>query len=212
MTDLCDGNLSEKNLTLKNRKFSITQTRDICKQLIEGLEQLKKANKCHNDLKPDNILYKVLNVKYGNGEPVIEICFGDFSTEGKSGGTPGWTWPKFRAERKPGESDMFSVGQMLLYTMCRDKILFYRIRNNYIKGDPSWLHSFRTLPLINLVLEMMNIQISVHDARKRWKKITNLVEMIDRNSLKNMGVDVKCLDAQDDLDYYTLDGVTYNER
>ena len=50
VTELCDGNLAAKD------NFSTTQRKDICDQLIQGLTQLAKAGKCHNDIKPENVL------------------------------------------------------------------------------------------------------------------------------------------------------------
>ena len=90
ITELCDGNLSKASIN-----FTLTQSIDICKQLLEGLQQLEKSGKCHNDLKPENILYKAIDEKYENGEKKISIKIGDFGTAGRSGGTPGWTWPCF---------------------------------------------------------------------------------------------------------------------
>ena len=133
VTELCDGNLSKKGTN-----FTLTQSIDICKQLLEGLEQLEKSEKSHNDLKPENILYKTGVEKYSNGDQKISIKIADFGTADRSGGTPGWTWPCFISQRKPGRSDMYSVALLILYLMCDSRHLFYRLRDNYVEGRPSW--------------------------------------------------------------------------
>ena len=66
----------------------INQIRDVIGQIIVGLGQLIDADKCHNDLKPGNILYWYQNKKY-----IIKM--GDFGQCGTKGGTPGWTAPVF---------------------------------------------------------------------------------------------------------------------
>ena len=180
--------------------------------MIEGLAQLEVSDKCHNDLKPENILYKVSSETYHNGDAKIDLRFGDFGTEGRSGGTPGWTWPKFMTDRKSGKSDMYSIGLLILYTMCDEKIMFYRLRNNYIDYDPSWLETFRKVPLIKLVMEMMNTQITVKEAETKWEKISSNVDFITGHYLNSLGVETKCLMAQDDLDHFQLEGATYNEK
>ena len=100
--ELCDGNISEAKVTsdgslrwtsVQKRKFTLSQSVDICKQLIQGLQQLEESNKCHNDLKPENILYKASRKRLSNGEQKISIKIGDFGTAGRSGGPPRWTWP-----------------------------------------------------------------------------------------------------------------------
>ena len=66
----------------------MNQIKDVIDQLFSGLGQLILADKCHNDLKPTNILYRCQNNKY-----IIKI--GDFGQCGTQGGTPGWTAPVF---------------------------------------------------------------------------------------------------------------------
>ena len=172
MTELCDGNLGKTE-----KKFTLTQSIDICKQLLQGLEQLEKSGKCHNDLKPENILYKMTDEKYENGDQKVSIKIGDFGTADRSGGTPGWTWPRFLSKREPGRSDMYSTALLMLYMMCDSRHLFYRLRDNYIEGngtlEPPWMAEFRADPLIELVIDMMNLKPSVKECIDRWDKISN---------------------------------------
>ena len=102
VTPLFDGFIGDNGFTpdLKERKSIISQ-------LLNGLQQLKDAKKCHNDLKPSNVLYRKTNNSYS-------IRIADFGQCGGKGGTPGWTAPIFYRERQPGKEDMFSVGWLCL--------------------------------------------------------------------------------------------------
>ena len=113
VTPLYDGNIDDS-------KFApdIGQIKSIIGHLLSALEQLFTAGKCHNDLKPTNILYKRNNKKY-------TIRVSDFGQCGKRGGTPGWTAPIFNDRRTPGKEDMFSIGLIILRLLCADKNLFY---------------------------------------------------------------------------------------
>ena len=199
VTELCDGNLSKADKT-----FTFEQSVDICKQLFEGLEQLETSNKCHNDLKPENILFKASRESCLKAEEKITIKIGDFGTADRSGGTPGWTWPRFLSERQPGRSDMYSTGLMVLYIMCESRDLFYRLRDNYIDPDQEWLEKFRTEePIIAFVIEMMNLKLSVKAARRKWDKISGQIDFIKRGLLtspeNSARVPSKYLDVQDNM-------------
>ena len=183
VTELCDGNLSKTDTN-----FTLTQSVDICKQLLEGLEQLEKSEKCHNDLKPENVLYTIIDEEYKNGDPKISIKIGDFGTAGRSGGTPGWTWPKFLSERKPGRSDMYSVALLILYVMCDSRDLFYRLRDNYIESGQFWMVKFREDPMIKLVINMMNLKLSVQQCKDIWTEISDQIDVLNDSDL--------CMDYQ----------------
>ena len=196
VTELCDGNLSK---TCK--KFTLTQSVDICKQLLEGLEQLEKSGKCHNDLKPENVLYEISEESYENGDQKVSIKIADFGTADRSGGTPGWTWPRFLSQRKPGKSDMYSVALLILYMMCDSRELFYRLRDNYIEGRPSWIAEFRAEPLIELVIDMMNLKPTVQECIERWEQISNDVWFLAEIDLTELFEIPWCwFEIQDNLD------------
>ena len=178
------------------------QSKSICKQLIDGLEELKQSNLCHNDLKPDNIFYTTLqNYEYHN-EKEYQVKIGDFGTAGRSGGTPGWTWPKFMSERKAGKSDMYSVALLILYVMCDNRDLFYRLRDNYVVDEELWLTQFREEPLIELVLDMMNLNLSVQQCKKRWAELSEYIENpVDESFLvMECGIPRRWLEVQDSMD------------
>ena len=86
VSELCEGNLSKENTN-----FTLEQCKAICEQLIEGLSQLENSKICHNDLKPQNILYKKSDEKYEDGSSKILIKIGDFGTAGRSGAGFGMT-------------------------------------------------------------------------------------------------------------------------
>ena len=173
--ELCEGNLSK----LKKNQITLTQSIEVCKQLIEGLQQLEESNKCHNDLKPENILYKTDE----NGK--ISIKIGDFGTADRSGGTPGWTWPKFLAEREPGRSDMYSTGLLILYVMCDSTDLFYILRNSCLPDRQTWVDDFREDPVIELVIDMINLKISVRECLASWNERSDFVEILSVSSLSS---------------------------
>ena len=165
----------------------VNQLRDVIDQLFSGLEQLIRADKCHNDLKPTNILYK-----YSNGKYSIKI--GDFAQCGTQGGTPGWTAPVFLKNRNPGKEDMYSVGLIILRLLCRhqlnlkstasiypitrflakstamicpilslndpDQDLFHCLRDNFVENNDitqQWMVDFKNMTEIKFVMRMMNL-------------------------------------------------------
>ena len=198
--EYCDGNIQGCH------GLKLSEAKSICHQLLEGLEQLEKSKKCHNDLKPENILYKISEYPDDDGNDQYVIKIGDFGTEGKNGGTPGWTWPKFMSERKPGRSDMYSVGLLILYVMCESDELFYCIRNNYVRTGQSWLPEFRNIPLIKLVIQMMNLELSVQECIKQWEEISEEVEIISKSYLESeYGIDVTWLELRGETESNIID-------
>ena len=220
VSELCDGNLGEDyiNLTLK-------QCKAVCEQLFEGLNQLKNSNICHNDLKPQNILYQIGGENYEDGSSKVSIKIGDFGTAGRSGGTPGWTWPRFWSKREPGQSDMYSIALLILYIICDTKELFYRIRDNYatsrqhcdkdncVKPEESWLAKLRSGDqIVSLVIKMMKLELTVKQAEIKWRNVSNgLKEKLTKNYLQKkykIPNSSSCLDVQDDMDQLTINLVT----
>ena len=196
--ELCDGTLSD--LKKSESQLTLTQSKTICRQLLEGLQQVEKAGKCHNDLKPDNIFYKVSK---DEGENEYEIKIGDFGTADRSGGTPGWTWPKFMSGRKPGLTDAYSVGLLLLYAMCDSRDVFYRLRDNYLDFEVCevWLDEFREDPLVDLVLKMMNGKLTVEQCIERWDQTSNDIEILTEDFLRDIcRVPRRWLEVQDNMD------------
>ena len=203
VTELWEGNLNKESMG-----FTREQSIDICKQLLQGLQQLETSDKCHNDLKPENILTRTTDEKYENGEKKVEIVIGDFGTADRSGGTPGWTWPRFLTEREPGRSDMHSCGLMILYVMCDRRELFYRLRDNYVKPEEDWLMKFRTEePLIEFVSKMMKLEFSVREAIAKWDEISDYVYFLNSSSIQKeyqIPTWSSCLAVQDNMDQNTI--------
>ena len=205
--ELCDGNISKDNKnglcqtnSKKKKEFTLTQSIDVCKQLLEGLKQLEESDKCHNDLKPGNILFKTSEEKYENGDAKIVIKISDFGTAGRSGGTPGWTWPRFISKRQPGRSDMYSVASLILYVMCESRELFYRLRDNYIDSMELWLVKFRQDPLIELVIDMMSLKPSVDQCIQKWDEMADYVEILTEwNLCIDYRIPRHCFDIQDGM-------------
>ena len=208
VTELCDGNLNKQN-----HSFTLTQSIDICKQLLKGLRQLEQSDKCHNDLKPENILYKTSGKKHENGDQELSIKIADFGTAGRTGGTPGWTWPCFVGERNPGRSDMYSTALLILYVMSDSRELFYRLRDNYIEGQSPWLTEFRADPLIALVINMMSLKLTVHQCIERWAGIANSVWLLREIDLNEMyDIPWPYFQIQDNLDAIHLADATLLDK
>ena len=199
MYEYCVGTLSQRAF-LENLKLN--QSKNLCKQLIDGLEELEQSNLCHNDLKPDNVFYKKVKVNEHDETAQYQIKIGDFGTAGRSGGTPGWTWPKFMTERVAGKSDMYSVALLILYILCKDRNIFYRLRDNYIQGDQTLLAEFREEPLIKLIMDMMTLKLSVEECKDKWRETSCYIEnFIDDLFLFTLcGIPRRWLEVQDNMD------------
>ena len=187
LTLLYDGNIDDSGLTP-----DIGQIKSIIGHLLRALEQLTTAGKCHNDLKPTNILYKFSNKKYS-------IRVSDFGQCGRRGGTPGWTAPIFSDRRTPGKEDMFSVGLIILRLLCADKTLFYCLRDNFVDDtSTNWINNFRRLIEIKFVMQMIDLdnQPTIHEIKNEWQQINAKVKIIDENRLLALGVPSKYLVTQ----------------
>ena len=207
--ELCDGNISKECKNgLNGAALSLSDSISICSQLLEGLIQLETSNSCHNDLKPENILYKF--------DDNLQIKISDFGTAGRSGGTPGWTWPKFLDERQPGKSDLYSVALLILYTMSDDRDVFYRIRLNYVENHGQlWLTDLRNDPFFKLIIDMMKLEVTPKQAKDRWDAISGQVHIITKDYLlQKFGVDEKYLRIQDGMEFsgHKLVNISLNDR
>ena len=195
--ELCRGNITKQGSDgFAGSRLSRSESISICDQLLQGLIQLENSNNCHNDLKPENVLYNC------DQSGKIHIKISDFGQAGRTGGTPGWTWPKFLTERKPGKSDAYSIALLMLYTMCDDREVFYRIRNNYVENSrQQWLIDFRKDPFFELVIDMMNLKLTPREAKRRWDNIPNKVQITKEYLKLTFGVDESYLRVQDGMDF-----------
>ena len=179
VTPLFDGFIGDAGFSpdLRERKSIISQ-------LLKGLQQLKNAKKCHNDIKPSNVLYRKTKKSYS-------ILIADFGQCGGRGGTPGWTAPIFDRDRQPGKEDMFSVGWLVLRVLCDDANLFYCLRDNFV-GDTTkpWMTKFRSLLEIQFVMKMINLdsQSTVEAVVNEWNQIKSNVKLIHKPKLLALGV------------------------
>ena len=120
----------------------------------------------------------------------LDIRISDFGQANKSGGTPGWTAPKFEG-RQPGKEDVYSMGWVILWMMCESKELFYALRDNFVNNvNQQWVAKFRSLPEIQLVLKMTDLlnPLSVDDVKTQWQKIMPNVQLITISRLRQLGV------------------------
>ena len=193
VTMLCDGNLKQCKM---NEKLSNQQIYSIIDQLVDAQEELKQRGKCHNDVKPGNVLY-VKEMK-SDGHFEIKIKLADFGMCNQLGGTPGWSPPNFTHDRQPGHSDEYSFGLLALYLLAEDDELFYIIRDNYTTymPYPKWLILFRDLPETKIIRCMLD-QNSKQSVRPDWAKLGSNIQMITRRRLEPFHIPIICLTLQD---------------
>merc|ERR1711892_521724 len=139
------------------------------------LKQLKDSGKCHNDIKPGNLLFNKVQTASGFD---VDLRLGDFGLCDKLGGTPGWSPADFTNKREPGVSDLYSVGLVTLYLLCEDEELFYAIRDNYVPFSSTlqpWLTKFRNSPALRLICQMieplLNNKFDLDDCEKQWSNM-----------------------------------------
>ena len=94
-----------------------------------------------------------------------------------------------------------SMALLMLYVMCESRHLFYRLRDNYVQGRPSWLEYFRADPLIELVIDMMSLKLTVQECIDRWEEISSQVWFLAEIDLAELFEIPWCLfEVQDNLD------------
>ena len=192
VTPLYDGNVNDA-LDDAISPPSFDQIKEIIDQLFNGLKQLKQANVCHNDIKPNNILYRLVGNNY-------QVKIGDFGQCGKKGGTPGWTAPIFGKERTPGKEDMYSMGLIILRLLCDKKDLFYALRDNWVELSQETKRNFNNIPEIKLVRKMTNLnnQPTIDVVASEWTQIKPFVQIITESRLIDLGVPASSLVLQFD--------------
>ena len=187
VSPLYDGNIND----VLNDPFNypdLGQIKYIIDQLFVGLKQLKDANVCHNDIKPRNILYRLIGHKH-------EVRIADFGQSNKKGGTPGWTAPIFARDRTPGKEDMFSIGLIILRLLCDDEDIFYAIRDNWVNLSQSARQNLDSMPEMKLVRKMIDLdnQPTIQDAKNEWDLIKTNTQIIDPLRLVALGVPASSL-------------------
>ena len=171
-----------------------TQLRHIIDQLFAGLGELIRANKCHNDLKPTNILYRCQNNIYS-------IKIGDFAQCGTNGGTPGWTAPVFIKRRQPGKEDMYSIGLIILRLLCLNQQLFHCLRDNFVKDadiNQHWMINFKNMTEIKFITKMIDLdnQLTYCEVINEWEQIKSSVRLIDAPRLLQLSVPRQYMQTQ----------------
>lgn len=127
------------NRIVKKGKLRQDETKEICKQLLNGLDYLHSMEIVHRDLKPENILLSIVyaqdsvsnNKPWDEGELSVQVKIADFGLAKFIGkfqftttlcGTPSYVAPEVLANsqhRKYNKSvDMWSVGVLLYVCLC----------------------------------------------------------------------------------------------
>ena len=90
---------------------------DIAIQIINGMKFCRNHGISHNDIKPENILYKI------DENDQITVKISDFGQVLKLGGTPGYASPENFNEPQLSKSDIWSFGKTLLYLYTSPEVL-----------------------------------------------------------------------------------------
>lgn len=127
------------NRIVRKGKLRQNETKEITKQLLNGLSYLHSLDIVHRDLKPENILLSVVptslnqrhNEPWDEGEWSVEVKIADFGLAKFIGefqftstlcGTPAYVAPEILVnsqQRKYNKSvDMWSVGVLLYVCLC----------------------------------------------------------------------------------------------
>lgn len=117
-------NLSE---VLKNKRTSLKESINICRQILRGLKHLHDNNRIHRDIKPRNILYVNGVVKLGD-IGLISIARENLP----SYSTPAYA-PKGGVQDKSG--DLFSLGKLLLQLATGLSPTYYPNFDIQLKGE-----------------------------------------------------------------------------
>ena len=89
----------------------------------------------------------------------------------------------------------------MLYVMSDSRELFYRLRDNYVQGFQSWMTEFRADPLIELVIDMMNLKPTVQECIDRWEQMSSKVcFLMELDFMDFYGIPWCWFEIQDNLD------------
>ena len=189
---LCDGNLKQCKI---NEQLTNEHIYSIIDQLVDTQEELKQKGKCHNDVKPGNVLYvkKIMTSRQFE----IKTKMADFGMCNQLGGTPGWSPPNFTHDRLPGYSDEYSFGLLALYLLAEDDELFYVMRDNHTTSSsyPQWLRLFRDLPEIKSIRCMLDPNYK-QSSKPDWTRLGSNIQLITRQRLMALGLPNNCLTLQ----------------
>ena len=109
--------------------------KSIALQILNGLKTIRKLNIRHNDIKPQNILYKFENGK-------LKIGITDFGlVNDNEGGTPGYTSPENFTKSVLEKSDIWSFVKTLLFLYTEDQVVFRWLTSLWVRE----LHIFCSL-------------------------------------------------------------------
>ena len=191
---LFDGHICDENF---NSLRDLNQTKNVFSQIIDSLQQLNEAKKTHNDLKPQNILYR--RILGGESGISYKVAVSDFGQAGKTGGTPGWTAPIFFKDRRPGREDIYSVGWLFLRLFCETKELFLSLRNNYVETiETKWMVKFRGTIEAQFLSKLIDLDCppTVDEVRAEWNRVKNIVQTINIFRLRKLCIPDRYLTLQ----------------
>ena len=173
----------KKFLHVGNAGMNVDVTFSLILQLLNGVKHMKSCNVSHNDLKPSNILLKIIPDLDDCDDFTVELSIGDLGMADVAGGTPGWSAPEFLKGAIPGVSDVYSAGLVILYILTVDKTdespteLFYTLRDNVCPhlNETDRLNVFEVFPELELIRRMLEVdpkkRISIEDSLIKWKQL-----------------------------------------
>lgn len=200
--EFCEGGDLRKLIDSGN--IQINDRIEIISQILEGLKKIHKAGIIHGDLKSLNIF---LANKYEQNRMKSNIVkLGDFGLSGQNlihGGTPGFMAPEIMKTGGSFESDIYSIGKVILEIITclplRNIVsINYNNLSNYIKYIPKFLGSDE---LVNIVKKCLNEDPKERPNAKELNKlfITNVlskfnedyereITLINENKKKNKNI------------------------
>ena len=200
-----DGDLNEM-LKANNNKMTSNMIRKIFKQLNSAFKIMYTKQKCHRDLKPDNILYSYTN----DDKTDFIVKLGDFGlatdlyvTQSTDAGTYIYKAPEIGTEKHhTNKCDLYSIG-VILYKLKTGEFIFEgkNMIDYLINKKNGKLKKTKNNKLIddddNLNDLISNLVVNAPDMRLKWndyfnhpffKENDNQKLINDNNFLKNKNI------------------------
>ena len=165
----------------------------LMRRLLDSFKALNEASHqnslCHGNLHPSNVLFSEEELKEDQivsgsmRDKNMEFFVSDFGVKSKLDGRPGWALPNFISAKKTDSHDLYSMGWLCLYLICKSETIFFEIRNAYFTLDtdelPHWLTKFRELREVEIIIKMIEGTESFHTCYDMWYNLAIVKPLTD---------------------------------